>query len=156
LISYGICYTPSVSAVRVIYEVVSKIFRTGSTIYTAVVVARSTDPNRLNCELRAILRLLRRLRENVRRRRHELWREQTWLLHHDNAPHNSVLTQQFLVKNKVAVIPRPPYSLDLAPCDFRLFQNTKLILKGRQFDTTEEIQAESQRVLDTLTEKGLP
>jgi hypothetical protein len=26
-------------------------------------------------------------------------------------------------------------------------------LKGRQFDTTEEIQAESQRVFDTLTEK---
>jgi hypothetical protein len=29
----------------------------------------------------------------------------------------------------------------------------KLKLKGRQFDTIEEIQAESQRVLDTLTEK---
>jgi hypothetical protein len=30
----------------------------------------------------------------------------------------------------------------------------KLKLKGRRFDTNEEIQAESQRVLDTLTEKG--
>jgi hypothetical protein len=29
----------------------------------------------------------------------------------------------------------------------------KLKLKGHRFDTTEEIQAESQRVLDTLTEK---
>jgi hypothetical protein len=29
----------------------------------------------------------------------------------------------------------------------------KLKLKGRRFDTTEEIQAESQRVLDSLTEK---
>jgi hypothetical protein len=28
-----------------------------------------------------------------------------------------------------------------------------LKLKGRRFDTIEEIQAESQRVLDTLTEK---
>jgi hypothetical protein len=28
----------------------------------------------------------------------------------------------------------------------------KLKLKGRRFDTVEEIQAESQRVLDTLTE----
>jgi hypothetical protein len=28
----------------------------------------------------------------------------------------------------------------------------KLKLKGRRFDTIEEIQAESQRVLDTLTE----
>jgi hypothetical protein len=30
----------------------------------------------------------------------------------------------------------------------------KLKLKGRRFDTTEEIQAESHRVLDTLTGKG--
>jgi hypothetical protein len=29
----------------------------------------------------------------------------------------------------------------------------KLKLTGRRFDTTEEIQAESQRVLGTLTEK---
>jgi hypothetical protein len=29
----------------------------------------------------------------------------------------------------------------------------KLKLKGRQFDTVEEIQAESPRLLDTLTEK---
>jgi hypothetical protein len=28
-------------------------------------------------------------------------------------------------------------------------------LKGRRFDTIEEIQAESQRVLDTLKEKDL-
>jgi hypothetical protein len=30
----------------------------------------------------------------------------------------------------------------------------KLKLKGRRFDTIQEIQAESQRVFDTLTEKG--
>jgi len=48
--------------------------------------------------------VLRRLREKVRRRRPKLWREQTWLLHHDNIPSNtSVLTQQFLAKNKLAV-----------------------------------------------------
>jgi hypothetical protein len=38
------------------YEVVSKIFRTGAAIYTAVVVARSTGPNRPNCEFRDLLR----------------------------------------------------------------------------------------------------
>jgi transposase len=83
-------------------------------------------------------------------------REQTWLLHHDNAPsHTSVVTQQFLAKHKMAVIPHPPYSPDLAPCDFFLFLKMKLNLKGRRFDTIEEIQAQSQRLLDTLT-KRLP
>jgi hypothetical protein len=50
----------------------------------------------------------------------------------------------------MALIPHPPYSPDLAPCDFFLFPKMKLKLKGRRFDTTEEIQAESQRVLDNL------
>jgi len=86
--------------------------------------------------------ILRRLRANVRRPLPKLRREQTWLLHHDNAPsHTSVLTQQFLAKNKISVIPHPPYSPDLAPCDFFLFPKMKLKLKGRRFGTTEEIQA---------------
>jgi hypothetical protein len=41
---------------------------------------------------------------------------------------------------------------DLAACDFFLFPKGKMKLKGCRFDTTEEIQAESQSVLDTLTE----
>jgi hypothetical protein len=51
----------------------------------------------------------------------------------------------------MAVIPHPPYSPDLAPCDLFLFPKMKLKLKGRRFDTIEEIQAESRR----LTEKDL-
>jgi len=98
--------------------------------------------------------VLRRLSENVRTIRPKIWREQTWLLHHDNAPyHASILTQQFLTKNKMAVIPHRPDSPDLAPCDFFLFPKMKLKLKRRRFVTIEEIQAESQRVLDTLIEK---
>jgi hypothetical protein len=78
------------------------------------------------------------------------------LLHHDNAPsHSSVLTQQFLAKYKTAVIPHPPYFPDLAPCDLFLFPKIKLKLKGHRFDTTEDSQAELQRVLDT-DRKGLP
>jgi len=98
--------------------------------------------------------VLQRLHENVRRRCPKLWREQTRLLHHDNTlSHTSVLTQQFLAKNKMAVIPHPPYSTDMAPCDNFLFPQMKLKLKGCRFDITEEIQAESQRVFDTLVEK---
>jgi hypothetical protein len=67
--------------------------------------------------------------------------------------HTSVLTQQFLAKYKIALISHTPYSPDLASCDLLLFPKIKLKPKGRRFDTTEKIQAESQRVLDTLTEK---
>jgi hypothetical protein len=93
---------------------VAKIFRTGAATYIAIVVARSTCPNRPNCEFRVLLRLLRLLRVNVRRCRPELW-----LLHHDNAlSHTSVLTQQFLAKYEMSIIPHPPYYPDLAPCEF--------------------------------------
>jgi hypothetical protein len=90
--------------------------------------------------------VLRRLRENVRRRRlPELCREQTWLLQHDNAPsHISVLTQQFLAKYKMAVIPPTHRTPNLAPCDFFLLPEMKLKLKGRRFDTIEQIQTEWQ------------
>jgi len=74
--------------------------------------------------------VLRRLCENVRRRRPGLRREQTWLLHHDNAPsHTSVLTQRFPAKNKMAVILHSPYFPDLGPCDFILFTKIKLSWK---------------------------
>jgi hypothetical protein len=72
----------------------------------------------------------------------KLWQEQTWLLHHDNAPsHTSILTQQFLAIQKMGVIPHPLHYSDLALCDFFLFPKMKLKLKGRQFDAIEEIQA---------------
>jgi hypothetical protein len=49
------------------------------------------------------------------------------------------------------VCPAVSGSPDLDPYDFFLFPKMKLKLKGRRFDTIEEIQAELQTVLDTLT-----
>jgi hypothetical protein len=56
----------------------------------------------------------------------------------------------------MTVIPHPLCSTDLAPSDFFIFPKVRLKLKGRRFDTIEEIQAESQRMLDTLDRKELP
>jgi hypothetical protein len=41
---------------------------------------------------------------------------------------------------------------NLATCDFFLCPKMKLNLKGRRFDTIEQIQTEWQRVLDSVTE----
>lgn len=68
-------------------------------------------------------------------------------------PHTAYIVQEFLAKNKMAVVPLPPYSPDLAPCDFFLFPRMKIKLMGRRFDTVEEIQAETQMILNTLTKK---
>jgi hypothetical protein len=53
----------------------------------------------------------------------------------------------------MATISQPPYYPDLESCNFFMFPKMKFKLKGRRFDTIEKIQAESQRVLDSLTEK---
>jgi hypothetical protein len=52
----------------------------------------------------------------------------------------------------MTVVPHPPYSPYLAHCNFSQFLQLKIKLKGRHFDTTEVIEAESQAVLNTLTE----
>ena len=48
----------------------------------------------------------------------------------------------------MTVVPHPPYSPDLALSEFFLFPKLKMKLKGRRFQTVEEIQAESQAVLN--------
>ena len=81
------------------------------------------------------------MRDAVRRKRPELWENRTWMLHHDNAPaHASLLIRSYLAKHQTVVVPHPPYSPDLAPANFFLFPKLKTTLKGRRFQTIEEIQ----------------
>jgi len=97
--------------------------------------------------------VLKRLWENVRRKRPDQWQNNTCLLHHYNAPaHATLLTRRFLTDNNMTVVPHPPYSPDLAPSDCFLFPKRKMKLKWRRFQTLEDIQAESQAVLNTLRE----
>jgi len=98
--------------------------------------------------------VLRRLREDIRRKRPELCCAGNWLLHDDNAPsHRDLVTREFLAHKGIITLPNPPYSPDLAPCDFFLFPKMKLQLKGRRFDRVEEMQRESQNVLGALREQ---
>ena len=43
----------------------------------------------------------------------------------------------------------PPYSSDLAPCDFWLFPK----LRGCRYETIEEMKETVTKVIDTLTQK---
>jgi transposase len=97
--------------------------------------------------------VLRHLREDIQRKQPELWRMGNWTHHDDNAPsHRALVTREFLTHNSIITLLHPPYSPDLAPCDFFFFPKMKLQLKGRRFDRLEEIQQESQNVLGKLRE----
>jgi len=85
------------------------------------------------------LNILKRLRVALRRKRPEAWTNNSWILHHDNAPaHVSLLIREFLTEHEMTVVPQPPYSPDLAPADFFLFPNLKSSLKDHRFQTVEK------------------
>ena len=46
-------------------------------------------------------------------------------------------------------VPLPPYSPELAPCDFWLFPN----LRGCHYETIEEMKEAVTKVIDTLTQE---
>jgi hypothetical protein len=55
------------------------------------------------------------------------------------------------VTNNMVIVPHPPYSLILAPCDFAFFPKLEMKLKGH-FKTVSDIESESQVVLDSIKE----
>jgi hypothetical protein len=76
------------------------------------------------------LEVLERLRDKVRRKRPELFGNNSWILHHDNAPtHTALSVREFLATKQITVLLHPAYSPDLAHSDFFLFPKMKEILK---------------------------
>jgi hypothetical protein len=114
------------------------VFDIKGIVYKEFVLAGQTVCSAYYCDV------LRQLRENVRRLPSELWqRQKNWLLHHDNAPsQTSFFARKFFTKNNMTVVPHPPY-FSVSP-----FED----LKGLHFATIEMIEAESQAVLNALTE----
>jgi len=75
----------------------------------------------------------------------------TLMTHHDNASsHKAKIVTEFLEENKVTVLPHPPYSPDLAPCDFFLFPKIKKELGGKKFDKVENLARSIQSIADNI------
>jgi hypothetical protein len=58
---------------------------------------------------------------------------------------------QFLTKNSMIHLLHPPYSPDLAPCDFFLFPRMKKMLKGKRFAYVEEVKKKTTEALKCIT-----
>jgi histone-lysine N-methyltransferase SETMAR len=101
------------------------------------------------------IEVLTKLHERVRRERPELLRN-GWILHQDNVPaHDTLCVKQFLANKNITVLEHPPYSPDLAPCDFYLFPNIKSVLKETHFVSVENVKAKTAKILNSLTEHDL-
>ena len=98
--------------------------------------------------------VLREFRKRFPRKRPALFKSGQWHFHQDNAPvHNSILVTDYLTKMGINTVPQPPYSPDLAPCDFCLFPKLKEKLRGCHYETIEEMKEAVMKVIDTLTQE---
>jgi hypothetical protein len=92
------------------------------------------------------IKVLKRLRENVRRKSPQLRRNNFWFFHHDSAPaHASLLICDFLANTNTTVLPQSPS-----------FPKLKSTLKGQRFQTIQEIMENSQTELHTILKKNIP
>jgi len=88
--------------------------------------------------------LLGRFDAELQKKRPHLAKKKV-LFHHDNAPaHTSAVATAKLVELHYELLPHPPYSPDLAPCDFFLFPNLKKSLAGQKFESNEEVIAATE------------
>jgi len=66
----------------------------------------------------------------------------------------SLLIRSYLAKHQTSFVPHPTYSPNLASADFFLFPKLKTILKGRRFQTIEDIQENAIRELHAIKESA--
>ncbi|UYV78297.1 hypothetical protein LAZ67_16000889 [Cordylochernes scorpioides] len=91
------------------------------------------------------------MRKAIRKKHPDLWKNKNWLLHHDNVPaHTSLLVRDLLSKNNTLMMLQPPYSPDLAPCDFFMFPKLKRPMKGQRYATLDEIKTTSKEELKNI------
>ena len=94
--------------------------------------------------------VVREFRKRFRRKSWALFKSDQWHFHKDYTPvRNSILVTDYLTKMGTKTVPQPPYSPDLAPCDFWLFPK----LRGCRYEIIEEMHEDVTKAIDTLTQE---
>jgi hypothetical protein len=68
---------------------------------------------------------------------------------HHHTPHS---IQVFLASYGIPVVQQPPYSPDMAPCDFWLFPQLNTVFKGKRFEDIDAIKKNASSKLNTIPE----
>ena len=86
-----------------------------------------------------------------KKRRHMYENIENCILHHDNATsHTARDTKLTIDIIGMRTQPHPPYSPDLAPCDFALFPHLKDQLRGNHFQNLEHLKTACNNVFSSL------
>jgi len=95
------------------------------------------------------------LRGAMRKKRPDLLKKQ-WDLLQDNArPHIANVASAALTEVGGTTLKLPPYSPDLAPCDFWAFPTLKRQLRGKRFSSDDEVGNATAAVLKGMSQNSL-
>ncbi|UYV60704.1 hypothetical protein LAZ67_1001972 [Cordylochernes scorpioides] len=94
--------------------------------------------------------LVKKLKPGIRNKRRGKLSKGVLFLHDNARPHTSCKTVSTIIKLGFEVLEHPAYSPDLAPSDYFLFGLLKMELKGKRFDSDEDVQKVMQDFFHTL------
>ena len=94
--------------------------------------------------------VLKKLKKYYQKQRPTTGFKHVHLLQYNAPAHTSAIVTAFLKKEKVTVLPHPPYSPDLAPCDFFLFATLKSFLAGRKYQSRHALGSAMHQYLITV------
>ncbi|UYV64708.1 hypothetical protein LAZ67_3001722 [Cordylochernes scorpioides] len=94
--------------------------------------------------------LVNNLKPGIRNKRRGKLSKGVLFLHDNARPHTSCKTVSTIIKLGFEVLEHPAYSPDLAPSDYFLFGLLKKELKGKRFDSDEDVQKVVQDFFHTL------
>ena len=77
------------------------------------------------------------------------------LLHDNASSHKAATVRKYLKQEKVVELPRPPYSPDLAPCDFFLFLRLKKTPRWKKLSNAQKSRFGYFSVSEQYTSKRL-
>ena len=98
--------------------------------------------------------VLREFRKKFQGKRPALFKLDQWHFHKGNAPvHISILVTDYLTKMGIKIVPHPPYSPDLAPCDFGYSLSSRKKLRGCHYETIEEMKEAVMKIIDMLSQE---
>lgn len=101
------------------------------------------------------LTVLRKVKRAIRDKRPELHNIGPILLQDNAAPHRKREVLDAMDAWGWEILPHPPYSPDLSPCDFFLFPRIKEPMRGRRFNTEEEVNQAFKDGITLMTKSGV-
>ncbi len=105
-------------------------------------------PQREKIDAARYIKTLAALKQKIRQKHPQLWKDRNFWIHHDNASvHTCGDTATKIQEWGLKVLQHPPYSPDIALCDFALFPKLKSMLKGCRFRNLKQLQDTARDIL---------